>query len=166
LFPTLTTFHPASIPPQVAGNSRTCPRIPVCKATERPALATNSRLVPPSPGDLCPVCHAGGRGFESRRSPVFLVQKPCKSNIVLPVQALTTAGFLLILRTSRTGIPAESRPWPVIPASRTPGQGDRRSIMVSRKAPAHGRPRLDSERAASRLSWAAIDSASRRDLYS
>jgi hypothetical protein len=29
---------------------------------------------------------------------------------------------------------------------RTPGQGDRRSIMVSRKAPAHGRPRLDSER--------------------
>jgi hypothetical protein len=98
--------------------------------------------------------------------PYFSYKNPANQHIVLPVQALTTAGFLFILRTSRTGFPAESRPWPVIPASRTPGQGDRRSIMVSRKAPAHGRPRLDIERAASRLSWAAIDSASRRDLYS
>jgi hypothetical protein len=33
-----------------------------------PALAGNSRSEPPVAVELVPVCHAGGRGFESRRS--------------------------------------------------------------------------------------------------
>src|SRR5438128_2743517 len=33
-----------------------------------PAPASNSRCEPAVPVELVPVCHAGGRGFESRRS--------------------------------------------------------------------------------------------------
>jgi hypothetical protein len=40
----------------------------------------------------------------------------------LPVEAQTTAGLFFIPRTSRTGIPAESRSEPVIPVTRKPAE--------------------------------------------
>jgi hypothetical protein len=60
--------HPAHIPREGAGNSRPRPVIPASPRTESPALARNPRLLPLSPELPRPACHAGGRGFESRRS--------------------------------------------------------------------------------------------------
>ena len=41
-------------------------RSPRTTTREGPALAANPRLARSAPGRLCPACHAGGRGFESR----------------------------------------------------------------------------------------------------
>ena len=63
-----TTRHPAQIPQKVAGSPGRCPAIPARPQPTGPALAGNPRLLPPSPEAPRPACHAGGRGFESRRS--------------------------------------------------------------------------------------------------
>jgi hypothetical protein len=60
--------HPADIPQELAGSSRPGPVIPASSWPKRPALAGNPRLFPASPEPPRPACHAGGRGFESRRS--------------------------------------------------------------------------------------------------
>ncbi len=65
---TRATMHPALIPHEVPAGSRQRPAIPAKLEAKRPALAGNPRLSPPSPAAPRPVCHAGGRGFESRRS--------------------------------------------------------------------------------------------------
>jgi len=62
------TTDPALIPEEVAGSSRRRPRIPATPGSERPALAGNPRLSPLRPEAPRPACHAGSRGFESRRS--------------------------------------------------------------------------------------------------
>ena len=63
-----TTRHPADIPQEDAGSSRPPPPIPASPRLERPALPGDPRLSPLSPEPPRPACHAGGRGFESRRS--------------------------------------------------------------------------------------------------
>jgi hypothetical protein len=68
LFATLATTHPALIRQEVPGSSRTAPQIPATPEAESPALGGNPRLSPVSPEAPRPACHAGGRGFESRRS--------------------------------------------------------------------------------------------------
>jgi hypothetical protein len=62
------TAHPAHIPQEVAGRPRRHPRIPATPGSKEPAHGGNSRLSPVSPEAPRPACHAGGRGFESRRS--------------------------------------------------------------------------------------------------
>jgi hypothetical protein len=62
------TAHPALIPQEAPGSSRTHPRIPAARGSERPAHGGNPRLSPLSAQPPRPACHAGGRGFESRRS--------------------------------------------------------------------------------------------------
>ena len=65
---TRATSHPALIPHEVAVSSRVDPLIPIAQGSKRPARAGNPRH--PRVGRKCQDrhCHAGGRGFESRRS--------------------------------------------------------------------------------------------------
>jgi len=70
--PSRTTLYPAYIPREVAGSSRRPPVIPASNRAKGPALAGNPRLFPTSPETPRPACHAGGRGFESRRSRLYL----------------------------------------------------------------------------------------------
>jgi hypothetical protein len=73
-FSSWTTKHPALIPQEAAASSRLHPPIPVSPGSESPAHAGNPRLSPLRPEVPRPACHAGGRGFESRRSR----KKSCK----------------------------------------------------------------------------------------
>jgi hypothetical protein len=75
-FSVKTTYYPALIPQEVAGSPRRSPRIPARGPKKRPALAANARLSPLSPGPPRPACHAGGRGFESRRSRLGFAGEP------------------------------------------------------------------------------------------
>src|SRR5918996_1507504 len=68
LFATWATAHPALIPHEAPGNPRPHPRIPATIRAQSPAVAANPRRSPLSPEAPRPACHAGGRGFESRRS--------------------------------------------------------------------------------------------------
>jgi hypothetical protein len=74
-FSTRTTPHPAIIPHEPAGSSRKSPAIPATARAKRPAHRGNPRLFPLRPQAPRPACHAGGRGFESRRSR----KNPCKT---------------------------------------------------------------------------------------
>src|SRR5215218_516749 len=62
------TAYPAQIPHEVVGSPRRCPLIAGRRREKSPALAANPRVAPVGPGRAYPACHAGGRGFESRRS--------------------------------------------------------------------------------------------------
>ena len=64
---TETTIYPAQIPQEAAESSRWHPPIPASRGGETPCYAANPPF-PPSPELARPACHAGGRGFESRRS--------------------------------------------------------------------------------------------------
>ena len=66
--PTKTTVVPAHIPRDVAGSSRRCPGIPASQVAKSPVYPGNPRSLPLSAEPPRPACHAGGRGFESRRS--------------------------------------------------------------------------------------------------
>jgi hypothetical protein len=62
-------------------------------------------------------CHAGGRGFESRRSD----KTPANRHVLLPFEAQTNAGLRLIPHMSRTESPQRAGqsgefPQPVVPA--------------------------------------------------
>jgi hypothetical protein len=60
------------------GGSRSQPVAAGQPAEEMPALASNSGSEPAVAVELVPVCHAGGRGFESRRSR----KNTCKNGIL------------------------------------------------------------------------------------
>ena len=81
-FPERQRSITALIPQEVAGGSRRHPRIPATPGAERPAHAMNPRRSPPSPQTPRPACHAGGRGFESRRS----CRKPANRHFVLSIE--------------------------------------------------------------------------------
>jgi hypothetical protein len=63
-----TTPHPAQIPHEVAGNARPHPLIPATLGRKALLTPRHPRLSPLRPEAPRPACHAGGRGFESRRS--------------------------------------------------------------------------------------------------
>jgi hypothetical protein len=56
----------------VAGTPPPYPAIPATAGSERPALVGNPRRSPLIPEAARPACHAGGHGFESRRSRSFV----------------------------------------------------------------------------------------------
>jgi hypothetical protein len=107
LFSDMTMAHPASIPQKMPGSSRRSPAIPASQLTHSPALAANPRTVPANPKPARPACHAGGRGFESRRSR----RNTCKSASFLTTRPPA-------IRASRTdparGSTANPRPEPVV----------------------------------------------------
>jgi hypothetical protein len=114
---TETTLHPAHIPHELGGSSRRCPEIPATQGAECPCLAGNPRLFPPRPEVPRPACHAGGRGFESRRSR----KVPANRHLSRRVWTQTTAGFVSSRAPPAPEIAARSRPKPVIPAGKTTG---------------------------------------------
>jgi hypothetical protein len=76
-----------------AGGRRKLPQAPGGprkSSGESPAHAGNPRPLPLSPEPPRPACHAGGRGFESRRS---RRKHPANQHLSLPILAQTTAGF-------------------------------------------------------------------------
>ena len=75
-FAETTTEHPAQIPREASASPRPRPVIAATPRSEGPGHAANPRSVPTNPGRARPARHAGGRGFESRRSPR---KSPCKS---------------------------------------------------------------------------------------
>jgi hypothetical protein len=79
-FTTRATMHPALIPQEVPAGSRRRLAIPAKLEAKRPALAGNPRRFPLNPEPARPACHAGGRGFESRRS---RSRKPAPSGLVV-----------------------------------------------------------------------------------
>jgi len=93
-----------------------------------PALAGNSRSQPAVPVELVPVCHAGGRGFESRRSRL--------SKCLTRGARLCTADYVQSTRTMRVPSPSSSAiDWASSPfdieqfragwtSSLSPGRGD------------------------------------------
>ena len=93
-FSSSTTIYPACIPRDVAGSFRRYPAIPAKARTQSPALAGNPRFSPPRPELPRPACHAGGRGFESRRSR----KRPASSGIrrARPPDASLEAGQELL----------------------------------------------------------------------
>jgi hypothetical protein len=84
-----TTTHLAPIPQEVAGSSRPYRTIPATPVSKDPAHGGNPRTSPPRPEAARPACHAGGRGFESRRSR----RKTCKSASSVAGAGATTAGL-------------------------------------------------------------------------
>ena len=62
--PTTHVFTRAALP----GRSQSQPATAGSPAEEMPALASNSGLDSAAPVEPVPACHAGGRGFEFRRS--------------------------------------------------------------------------------------------------
>jgi len=103
------TPHPALIPQEAAASSRRWPAIPATPRAEHPASDGNPRLSPLRPQAPRPACHAGGRGFESRRS---RRKHPAKLSLLLSVLAQTTAGFPPVSRAGAArgiGLPGERR---------------------------------------------------------
>src|SRR5207244_4034898 len=68
--------YPAPLPQEIAGSSRLLWGIPATAGSECPAHGRNPRLPPLNPQAPRPACHAGGRGFESRRS---RLESACKT---------------------------------------------------------------------------------------
>ena len=117
-FPTKTTPHPAQIPQEVAGGSRLRPVIPARPQAKRPAREGNPRLLPLSPKTPRPACHAGGRGFESRRSR----KVPANRNVSSLVRTCTTAGFSSSRAHPAPEVAGQRRLEPQIPAGQMTGQ--------------------------------------------
>ena len=65
---TRATSHPALIPHEVAVSSRVDPLIPIAQGSKKACSRRESPPSPRRPEVPRPACHAGGRGFESRRS--------------------------------------------------------------------------------------------------
>jgi hypothetical protein len=114
-FPNETTEHPALIPQEAPGGSRPRPRIPATTGAESlrftgiPAYPRSTRKRHDRP--VTPEV-AGS-------SPVAPVQT-CKIGSFVAQAGANDRRSAFIPRTSRTGIPAESRAEPLIPATRAP----------------------------------------------
>ena len=91
------TTYPTHIPQESAGRSRRRPMFPASHGGESPADVANPRPLPLRPEPPRPACHAGGRGFESRRS-----------RLVCPV---ADAGSRRLSRTR--GSVAVAHTWPI-----------------------------------------------------
>jgi hypothetical protein len=115
--PTKTTLHPAFIPPEVAGSFRRRPVIPASQVAKNPAHGGNPRPLPISPEPPRPACHAGGRGFESRRSR----KVPANRHLFLSPLAQTSVGFFSCRAHPAPEIAGQSRLQPPIPARWTTG---------------------------------------------
>ncbi len=115
--PLKATPHPALIPQGIARSSRRYPAIPARPRARRPAHAANPRISPLRPEAPRPACHAGGRGFESRRS-----RKVAANRFLwLSGQVQATAGFVPSRTHPARKIAGQSRLEPGIPAGRTSG---------------------------------------------
>lgn len=82
------------------------------------------------PAETSPSHLSRRRSLRVPSLPSILDKLPANRHVVLPAEAQTTAGFLLIPRISRAtlpAIPAGSGAHPAIPASRMTGQHGRRS---------------------------------------
>jgi hypothetical protein len=103
---------PAYIPQEVGGNPRWRAAIPARRRSKRPAHGENPRPFPASPATPRPSCHAGGRGFESRRSR----KRPANRLVLLRVKTQETAGCSSSRAHPAPGIAGQSRLHPLIPA--------------------------------------------------
>src|SRR4029453_13044351 len=111
LFATWATAHPALIPHKAPGNARPHPRIPATEGTESPPHGENPRRFPLSSEAPRPACHAGGRGFESRRSRKL----PANRYMSLTERPPVSFHPAHIPRENQPIIPARSRRTPGIP---------------------------------------------------
>jgi hypothetical protein len=122
-----TTTHPAPIPQEVAGSSRLYPTIPATRVSKDPAHGGNPRTSPPRPEAVRPACHAGGRGFESRRS---RRKHPANQAVLLLAQAQPTAASFdpaLIPQVMKKGLLAGIS----APATTTPDDIPRACVLGS-----------------------------------
>ena len=119
-----TTLHPAQIPHEGVGSSRPHPLIPATPRSQSPAHAGNPRQSPLNQQAPRPACHAGGRGFESRRSR----KSTCKSASFVAARPPAFLAFRVDPARESAGNPRREPVVAANPRKRTTGPAGRRSV--------------------------------------